>query len=69
AQYTLLTTTYQSPSPTCCTYPFFNPVKKSSVATAPSSVPSSSSSLSSAAPFVYRPAFTYSAPVTKTRKK
>ncbi|CAI9540381.1 unnamed protein product [Staurois parvus] len=49
AQYTL-TTTYQSSAPTSCTYPFFNPVKKSSVATAPSSVPSSSSSLSSAAP-------------------
>ncbi|CAI9565581.1 unnamed protein product, partial [Staurois parvus] len=55
--------------PVPCSHPFFNPVKKSSVATAPSSVPSSSSSLSLAAPFVYRPAFTYSAPVTKTRKK
>ncbi|CAI9557128.1 unnamed protein product, partial [Staurois parvus] len=42
---------------------FFNPVKKSSVATAPSSVPASSSSLSSAAPFIYRPVFTYSAPL------
>ncbi|CAI9544315.1 unnamed protein product, partial [Staurois parvus] len=50
AQYTLLTTTYHSPAPTRCTYPFFNPVKKSSLATAPSSVPSSSSSLSPAAP-------------------
>ncbi|CAI9587245.1 unnamed protein product, partial [Staurois parvus] len=55
--------------PTRCTYPAFNPVKKPSVATAPSPVPSYSSSLSPAAPFVCRPAFTCSAPVVKTRKK
>ncbi|CAI9595842.1 unnamed protein product, partial [Staurois parvus] len=56
-------------APTRCTYPAFNPVKKSTVATAPSSVPSSSSSLSSAALSTYKPALTYSAPVTKTRKR
>ncbi|CAI9544687.1 unnamed protein product, partial [Staurois parvus] len=55
--------------PTRCTYPAFNPVKKPSVATVPSPVPSSSSSLSPAAPSVCRPAFTYSAPVVKNQKK
>ncbi|CAI9533465.1 unnamed protein product, partial [Staurois parvus] len=69
AQYTLLTTTYQSPAPTRCTYPIFNPVKKSSVATAPSIVPSLSSSLPAAALSTYKPALTSCAPVTKTRKK
>ncbi|CAI9562468.1 unnamed protein product [Staurois parvus] len=65
----LLSTACQYPVPTRCTYPAFNPVKKPSVATAPSSVPSSSSSLSPAAPFVCRPAFTCSAPVVKNQKK
>ncbi|CAI9616302.1 unnamed protein product, partial [Staurois parvus] len=69
AKYTLLSTTCQSPVPTCCTYPAFNPVKKSSVETAPFSVPSSSSSLSLAALSVYSPAFTCSASVTKLKKK
>ncbi|CAI9607392.1 unnamed protein product, partial [Staurois parvus] len=69
AQYTLLTTTYQSPAPTRCTYPIFNPVKKSSVATAPSFVPSLSSSLPTAALSTYKPALTSCSPVTKTRKK
>ncbi|CAI9563162.1 unnamed protein product, partial [Staurois parvus] len=69
AQYTLLTTTYQSPAPTRCTYPIFNPVKKSSVATAPSFVPSLSSSLPTAALSTYKPALTSCTPVTKTRKK
>ncbi|CAI9617275.1 unnamed protein product, partial [Staurois parvus] len=45
------------------------PVKKSSVATAPSFVPSLSSSLPTAALSTYKPALTSCAPVTKTRKK